>query len=189
MAPLCFLPPAGRPNRTLRESRTGFLFPTFARSRCRTRPVVRTASAQPCAPLGCPARARVACTSKSIPRRLLKLTPPPLPVRREMSGAPRADDDYDYLFKGAPVRPLDARSVPHSSTPAIQTLTRVAAGSCHYWRLGRRQVELAEPLHPQRVPPGLKIHHRCRVCHPQHPARRQDHQGTDLGHGCAVSRS
>ena len=83
-----------------------------------------------------------------------------------------------------PARP--AARPPREPRPLLPGLTPLCVffvRSCHHWRLRRRQVEPAEPLHAQRVPPRLEIDDRRRVRDSQHPARWQDHQGADLGHG------
>ncbi len=48
--------------------------------------------------------------------------------------------------------------------------------------LGSGQVQPSLSIHPQRVQPGVQVHHWCGVCHTKHHCRQQDHQGSDMGH-------
>lgn len=45
-----------------------------------------------------------------------------------------------------------------------------------------QQVQFAQSIHPQRVQPRVKVHHRRRVCNAFNSVRGQDNQGPDMGY-------
>jgi len=56
--------------------------------------------------------------------------------------------------------------------------------SCSHRRFWGRKVEPLVAVHEERVQSRVQEHHRCGVCNAQHPGRRQDNQGPNMGHGC-----
>ena len=56
--------------------------------------------------------------------------------------------------------------------------------SCSHRRFWGRKVEPLVAVHEERVQSRVQEHHRSGVCNAQHPGRRQDNQGPNMGHGC-----